>query len=553
VTEVRTLLLQAALGGPALAGLLWLVLSPLRGRWIRGATAGMVGVGANAAAWGVFWLAFRGESPAWRAFEPTLLGSTVAAAAGVAALLAALRADELGRGGSAVAVAGLGASLTAVVATAYATSVAVQVLVLPIPTIAAIVASAAEGRPIARPGLIGLAAADVTAAIGFALAQARSDATALGASEGAAALLLLAAGAAKAGAVPWIGTWRLSGHVGPGGVASVAVRGHGVALAVLGGLILGRGEPDVAVAASAAALVVLAGTAAVAASTEGGRFAGVTGTAAGLPFLALGLGGAVGVRAFLLLFPPFLLGVGALTLVAWRAPPASPRDRARWRGLEVAAVGVAAGSLLGLPLGAGFPGTWLALSLAGARGEVSPWWLLALGAASLGLGLAAMASIPLIRAARPGRWLAAVGALVAVALLYMGTQPVRLGVGWWLRVEAELGTPVVLPGVGVPELPPVGGRNLLAVTAAALLVVALVVLLARGVNNRTHRGVPRGAVDPKRASARPGPRLLPAAAARLEAGARRRGVDLGLALLLEAGAVVLAGLVVWTAARAGFL
>jgi hypothetical protein len=307
------------------------------------------------------------------------------------------------------------------------------------------------------------------------------------------------------------------------------------------------------VAAAAAALVFLAGTAAVASSTEAGRFAGVTGTAAGLPFLAVGLGGAVGVRAFLLLLPAFLLGVGALALMAWPGPPASSRDGARWRGLEVAAVAVAGGSLLGVPLGAGFPGTWLALSLAGARGEVSPWWLVALGVAGLGLGLAALASVRLIRAARPGRWLAAVGAVVAVALLYMGTQPVRLGVGWWLRVEAELGTPVVLPGVGVPELPPVGGRNLLAIVGATLLVVALVVLLARGVHERRDPGIARSAAEAKRASARPGPRLLPASAARLQAGARRRGVDLGLAVLLEAGAVVVAGLVVWTAARAGFL
>jgi hypothetical protein len=549
---MRTLLLQVALGGPALAGLLWLVLSPVRGRWIRRAVAGVVAGGANAAAWAVFWLAFQGEAPAWRSFEPTLLGSTVAAAAGVATLLAALRADELGRGGTAVAGAALGASMSAVVATSYATSVAVQVLVLPLPTIAAIVASAAEREPIGRPGLIGLAAADVVGAIGFALAQARTDATALLPSEGGAALLLLAAGAAKAGALPGIATWRLSAHEGPGGLVSVALRGQGVALAVLGGLVLGRGEPTVTVAAAAAALIVLAGATAVASSTEAAWFAGVAGTAAAVPFFALGLGGAVGVRAFLLLFPAFLLAVGALTLLARPSWPDRRRDRAWSRPLQVASAGVAAASLLGLPLGAGFPGTWLALSLAGARGEASPWWLLALGGAALGLGLAAMASVPLIRAVRPGPWLAAVGAVVAVALLYMGAQPVRLGVGWWLRVEAELGTPVLLPAAGLPHLPPVGGRDLVAVGGAAVLVVALVVLLARGMAERPPpRSRPRGAVGASRSTTSSG--RFSAAAARVEAEARRRGVDLGLALVFEAGALVLAALVVWTAARAGFL
>jgi len=560
MTGIRTLLVQAALGGPAVAGLVWLALSPLRPRWPRRVAGALFALGAHAAAWTVFWLAFRGESASWRSFDPDLLGATITVASEVAVLLVALRVDGLGRREAPVAAAALGVATSAVVAAAYARSLPVQTLVLVLPTLAAVAASLSErGRPDLR-GLVGLAAADVVAAVGFTVAQVRSETTALGPSEGAAALLLLAAAAAKAGALPGLGTWRLAAQRGPGGLVAVAVRSQGVALAAIGGLVLGGAESSTPVAAAAAAALLLAGAAAVGSRAEAVALSGVVGAGAALPFLALGLGGAIGARAFLVLFPVFLLGAGAVALVGVPGPPAPRPAGTGWRWLGAASLGVAALSILGFPPGGGFPGAWLTLSLAGVRAEAAPAWLLVFGGAAVGLALAALAAVPSVRSARPGPVRAIPAALAALALLYVGLQPVRLGVGWWLRVEAELAVPVVLPSTGAPDLPPLGGLNLALVVGEAAALVVLVALLGRGFRDARAPYVPatsgrlaeavRPALGRAGALVSRGPVARPASAL---ARARTRGLDLGLVLALEIAALVLAGRVVAVAAGSGFL
>jgi len=553
----RTLLVQAALGGPAVAGLAWLGLSLLRWRWPRRVAGVLLALGAHGAAWLVLWLAFRGESLTWRGFAPDLLGATVAVAAEVAILLAALRVDGLDRRSAPAAGVALGVAASAVVATGYSGSLPVQAMVLAVPTVAAVVASLAEpGRPDLR-GLVTLAAADVVAAVGFTVAQVRGDGADLASSPGAAAFLLLAAAAVKAGAVPGLGTWRLAGRTGPGGLVSVALRAQGMALAVLGGLVLGGAEGGVPVAGVAAGVLFAGGLAAVAARDPGASLSGVVGAGAALPFLALGLGGAVGTRAFLVLFPCFLVAAGAIALVGWpgRAPPRPAR--AGWRWLGAAALAAAALSILGFPPGGGFPGTWLTLSLAGLRAEASPAWFLVLGGAAVGLTLAGLAAVPAIRSARPGPLRSIPAAVTALALLYVGVQPVRLAVGWWLRIEADLGTPLVLASTGAPGLPAMGGRNLVLVLGEAAALVAVVILLGRGFRDASAPHVPvatgRLAEAVRGAGARlttRGPMARPAAAA---AAAWRRGLDLGVVLALELAAGILAARVVAEAAASGFL
>lgn len=553
----RTLLVQAALGGPAVAGLAWLGLSLLRWRWPRRLAGVVLAAGGHGAVWLVFWLTFRGESLTWRGFAPDLLGATVAVAAEVAILLAALRIDGLDRRAAPVAGLALGVAASAVVATGYSDSLPVQAMVLSLPTLAVAAAALAErGRPDIR-GLVTLAAADVVALGGLTVAQLRGDGADLSSSPGAAAFLLMAAAAVKAGALPGLGTWRLAARPGAGGLVSVALRAQGMALAVLGGLVLGAAEGSAAVAGVAGGVLFVGGVAAVVARDPAASLSGVVGAGSVLPFMALGLGGAVGTRAFLVLFPPFLVAAGAIALVGWpgRAPPRPAR--AGWRWLGAAAMAAAALSILGFPPGGGFPGTWLTLSLAGLRAEASPTWLLGLGGAAVGLTLAGLAAVPAIRSARAGPLRSIPAAVAGLALLYVGVQPVRLAVGWWLRIEADLGTPLVLDATGAPRLPAMGGRNLILIIGEAAALVAVVVLLGRGFRDASAPHVPAASArlgEPTRGAglgpATRGSLARPAAAV---AVARRRGLDLGLVLVLELAAGILAARVVAEAAASGFL
>jgi hypothetical protein len=326
-------------------------------------------------------------------------------------------------------------------------------------------------------------------------------------------------------------------------------------LAFVAGLVIGLGEPQPVVAGVAAGAVLLAGATAASARTGSRVATAVSGAGAALPFVALGLGGAVGIRALLILFPAVLLASGAAFLLGWTpradevdpaAPPPDPG--AGWRWLGAAAAAVAVVSLVGLPPGGGFPGAWLTLSLAGARGSAVAPYLLVAGAVGLGLTLAAVGSVALLRSVRARAGPAILGAVAAAALLYMGIQPVRLGIGWWLRIERELGTPEVLGASGAPALPPVGGLNLAVVMAEAALLVGLVILLGRGFRDSRAPFVPLR--WPGRA-----PSLLArvAGAGRFRDRARTAGVAMATAAVVEAGALVLAARLVILSANQGFL
>jgi hypothetical protein len=220
----------------------------------------------------------------------------------------------------------------------------------------------------------------------------------------------------------------------------------------------------------------------------------------------------------------------------------------RW-AVGALALGVAAASLAAIPVGGGFPGTWLALSLAAVRAQ--PVEALVAGGAALGLGLALLGGVPLLRWARPRPAAVALGVPAGLALLYMGSQPVRLGIGWWLRVEGELGLPAVLGAAGAPALPPAAGSHLLLAVSPALVVVAAVVLGARGLRPSapgfvTLRDPRRGPPSAPLAGAVRGGAAL---AARLSA----LGVGFGVALVLEAAAVVMAIRLLFLGAQAGFL
>jgi hypothetical protein len=329
-----------------------------------------------------------------------------------------------------------------------------------------------------------------------------------------------------------------------------------MALALLAGLVIGGGQADSIVAGVAAGAVFLSGLASSVVRTKGRAGAAMAGAGAALPFVALGLGGAVGIRAALILFPSFLLAAGAAFLLGWTPRPepgtsavSRPASRPVWGWLGAVGLAVAAVSLAGLPPGGGFPGAWLTLSLAGTRAGGSAAYYLLAGAAAVGLALAALGGVPLIRAARARAVPAILGLLGAAVLLYMGLQPVRLGIGWWLRIERELGAPVVLGASGAPDLPPVGGLNLAVVLAEAALVVGLVVLLGRGFRDA------RGAFVPLPVRGRiPGPMARVAAAGRPVLDRLQRvGAGVAAAALLEAGAVILAVRLVFLAARSGFL
>jgi multicomponent Na+:H+ antiporter subunit D len=546
----RTVLLQAAVLGPAAAGLLWLATS--RWVWVRRIVGGLVALAAHASAWAVLWLAYRGDPVRWRSFEADLLGASLAVAAEIAALVVAVRADGLGRW-AVPATCALAVASSAVVATAFARSLAVQAVLLPIPTLAAAVAGVAGRTRRDLRGILGLAAADGVALLGLSVVFARVGTTAIGPEGGVlGGALLVAAGAVKAGALPGVGTWRLAVTDGPGAPVSVSLRAQGVALAMLGGLVVVPGEPHAVTVGVAAGAVLGGGVAAVAARTPNGALAGVSGAAAAVLCTAVGLGGAVGIRAALVLFPAFLLSAGAAFALGWHrrvADEVPAVTRPAWTWLGVAALAVAVVSLAGLPPGGGFPGTWLVLSLAGSRGAGAAPYYLAAGAVGLGAALAAVGAAPVLRAARGRAGPAALGAIVAGALLYTGLLPVRLGIGWWLRIERDLGAPLVLTASGPPELPAVGGLNLALILAEGAILAGAVLVLARG-----FRRAPAPAAVTTPAVRRParfgrwGGAVRPAAE-RLT----RVGAGLAAAVLLEAAALVLAGRLVLLAARGGFL
>jgi hypothetical protein len=603
------LLIAAALG-PAIAGVGWAALYAWR--WPRRIVGALLGLGAHGAAWAVFWLAYRGEPVAWRSLEDTLLGASVLVATELAVILAVLRAEGLGRGALA-AVSALAVSATAVAFASFSTSLVVQAMFLPMVTLAVAVAGLSGAGRSDVGGVLGLAAADVACLAGFAVwvLHLGSVVVAPTGSLELGGALVLAGAAVKAGAVPGFGTWRLAATSGPGAPVAVALRGQGIALAVLAGLTV-SGEAGSLVLTSAAAAAALAGGVAAAVSARpGGVLAGLAGAGACVPFLALGLGGAVGVRAFLLSFPPFLLGSGAAFAVGWPGTALAQRlaDRTirppgvagvkggaslgRWVGVPAALIAVV--SLAALPGGGGHPGTALALDLAGVRAQTDLLYLGVALALMLGLGLAAVAAVPVMAAARPSLP-AGIAALIAGgALVYMGSQPVRLGIGWWLRIERALEVPALLPSSGAPAFPAAGGIDLALAFAPAAAAALLVALLGRGIRAASAEIATKplppptleGAVAASPAAeappgeiakpsgwkmaAREGARralvlwrrvarrtaLVTRAAVRrtdlMRTRARRFALGLAVAALLEAGAVALAVFLVVEGLRLGFL
>jgi len=499
------LLLPAAALGPAAAGLVWAAASPWR--WPRRVAGAVVGLGAHAAAWGVFWLAYRGEPLAWRSLEGTLLGASVLVASELAIALVALRAEGLGRRAALGAVPALGVSTAAVAFASFSTSLVVQAIFLPAVTLAATLAglSGAGRRDVG--GVLGLAAADLACLAGFSVWAVRAGSVVVApvGSVDLGVVLVLAGAAIKAGAVPGVGAWRLAATPGPGAPVATALRGQGIALAVLAGVVVSGSEGSVLLAAMAAAAALAGGIVAAASARVGGVLAGLAGAAACVPFLALGLGGALGVRAFLLSFPPFLLASGAAFAVGWPGanpsltPAGDDRMARRERGdhdegrsrrlgawIGVPAAIAAAMSLAALPGGGGHPGTALAIDLAGIRAQPDVVYLGMAGAVLLGLGLSAIAAVPIVAGARPSLSVGVPALLTGAALLYMGSQPVRLGIGWWLRIERALEVPGLLPSAGAPTVPAARGIDLALALAPAAGAALLLALLGRGV-----RGAPK--------------------------------------------------------------
>ena len=550
-------LLQAAIGGPILAGAVWLLL--LWWPAMRWAAGGVLALAAHAAAWGVFWSAYQGSPAVWGTFQLDLLGATLLLAAELAILFAVVRADEDETRPE--LVVGLALSTSAIGGLAFTESLAAAAILLPIPTLAVGVAALASGRAGAR-GVIGLAAADVAALLGLLWIFDRTGTTTFAPATGLGVAALLAAAAVKSGAVPWVGTWRLvRSEAAP---LSMAMRAQGLVLAALAGLEIARAEPFAGAAAVGAALVLVAGLGTLGARWPRQLLAGALGVSAGLVFVALGLGGAVGARAALLLLPVVLLAGGVALLLLRDVEddvedgdePAEEEDEPEevwpegaWGWLGVLGMGVAVASRVGLPLAGGFPGAWLTLSLLGARSELTAGWIVATAATAVGLGTAAIAAVRLVRSATSWFVPTFLGALTSLALVYAGTQPIRLGIGWWVRVERELGIPEVLAAAGAPALPGVGGRDLLLAVAPAIVLTLLAVVLGRGV---------RGDAPTLTAAARERDlprwtRPLTAAWDRASTAAVALRAGLVLAALLELAAVVIAIRVVSIAAGQGFL
>jgi hypothetical protein len=563
-----TTALQLALAGPLVAGLAWLGL--VRMPLLRRVVSGLLALGAQASAGAVFWFVYRGDEVVWRSFQPELLGASVLVIAEIGFFLAAVRADPLPEGGNAPVIAGLAISASAIAAISYAGSLAVVAIALAIPTLAAAAAALSGGGRAAARGLIGLAVADAVGLIGLSLVYARTGSIFVEDAGGAGPALLLVAALLKAGAVPGVATWRLSGTDGPAAWLEGALRGEAVALAAMAALTMRGAAPAPALAIVAAVAILAAGAFALSSKGVATSLAAVAGAAAGMPFLALGLGGAIGARAFLLLFPAFLLAAALVSFLA-RPDPGEETGGERgktagsagmWGWLAACALGVGLGSLLGMPPGGAFPGTWLTLSLAASRSEATLAWLLATGAAGVGLAIAMAAAVGLVRAARPRLAHAAAGSLVALALLYLGTQPIRIAIGWWIRIETALGLPEVLPTAGAPGLPAIGGLRLVLLLAPAVILVAAVIALGRRVRDggwelsvaphfpgepATQKIVKRlrRVVEPVTALARP----LKEYALR----ARALGVGFGIAAVLELAALLMVARIVLLSARSGFL
>jgi hypothetical protein len=413
--------------------------------------------------------------------------------------------------------------------------------------------------------LIGLAAADAIGLIGLSLTYSRTGSVILEASGGAGPPLLLVAALLKSGAVPGVATWRLSSGLGPASWLDVAVRGQAVILAALAALTMRTSAAAAALAIFAALTIAAGGIVALLADSKPRVLAAVTGAAAGLPFLALGLGGAVGTRAFLLLFPPVLLASVLVAMLVRADPEEKTEGRAKttvgaWAWLSACAAGAGLASLLGMPPGGGFPGTWLTISLASTRSEVTLGWLLVAAAAAVGLTIAFVAAVRLIREARPSPALSVVGVAVALALIYLGTQPIRVAIGWWIRVETGLNLPEVLPTAGAPGLPAIGGLRLLLLLAPPLILVAAVIALGRGVTTWQMTLSARIPAEPTppRFIRRLREVLAPVAAVlrpltEQASRARALGVGYGVAAVLEVAALLMVGRIVLLSARAGFL
>jgi hypothetical protein len=557
--------IAAAAIGPAAAGLVWLGLA----RWPRVARAALwvVLATSHVAAWGVFWFAYRGEDVLWRGLHPTLLGATLAAVTELCILLALVRAHALAPRRLPTVVLGLTVGASAVVYGAYVDNLPLIALFFPVTTVAAAVASLADpGRADLR-GMLSLALADAVVVSGLTALEARLGTTIVATDPGAAVPygLMLGGAAVKAGVIPGLGAWRLTAADGPAALMAPAIRGQALILAALAALQVGASREADPAAIAAAGAILLSAVAGVVARRGPAAMAATLGAGAGVAFLALSLGGGVGARAFLVLAPVYLLAAGTAVMVGWEAPEEdrSPRERDRrppravWSWLGVAATVVILGSLVGLPPGGGFPGTWLALSLASTRGLTEPVLLGVAAATAIGLAVTFVAAIPLAGKVRIRAIPAVLGAAAALGLLYAGLQPVRLGIGWWLRVESELGLPTLLPAAGAPDLPPIGGLRLAAVLLPALVVVGLVVALGRGIREARHpfagliAPVETGPERPRRIRARvagavEGPR-------RLARRAASQGLGFGVALVFEVIALVLAARLLLIGARSGFL
>jgi hypothetical protein len=567
-----TRLVQLAILGPAAAGVLWLVLAPWR--WPRRVVAGTVALASHGAAWWLFWLAYLGDRPAWRGLAPSLLGATVVAVAEVGILFAVVEAERRASLSPAL-IAGLGAAASAVALAGYTGSLVLLAVAIPIPTLA--VAATAALNPDGRRGLAELAVADVVAVLGLSVVFERTGTSVIGTSTGLGVGLILTAAAIKAGALPWLGTARLLAGGRASSPLAAPLRGQGILLAGIGGLVMAGGQEMVPAAIAAAVAVALAGVAALFARSSSQLGSAVIAAGAGVSFLGLGLAGGFGARAFLVTFPSFVLA--AAVVQAAVAGDLLLEEESRWRFLVATGVltaGVAVGSLVGAPPGGGFPGTWMGVSVAVARGMGTPLYLLLAGGTLLGLALALIAGIRLLRPARLRGATLALAVPAALALLYVGTQPVRLGVGWWLRVEESLGLPSVLPSAGGPALPPVGGLNLLMAVAPGLVLVLAAVALGRGIrlSPLSRPQPPKPAPPAARRDPAP-PDAVPTAPDRPRWSLRRplaglRGtvarplgsvvlllrrptVGLAIALGLEAVAVGLAVRLLVLGARAGFL
>ncbi|HEX6208827.1 MAG TPA: hypothetical protein VF058_10790 [Actinomycetota bacterium] len=526
-------LVPAAILGPAAAALVWLAL--VRWVWPRRLVAGAVWIGSQAAAWAVFWEVFGGEQPAWMGLGPDLLRATLAAAAGAAVTLVLPRIELLAPRASSAGMAAAGVGLAAVVAAAYSSSLVALAVIALLPTIAVGLAGAVGDRPRGAPGLLGFAAADAAVVGGLLIVLERSGTTGLepvGSLDLGVALVLLGA-AVKLGAVPHVGTWRASAGEGIVSPLAVVLRGQGAVLAAVAAFTLARVSPSAPLAAVSAGLAVLAGLAGLAARSPGGSLAAVGGAGAAAALVALGLGGGVGARAALVLLPVFVLASGVVAASGWPGvgdprDPRDPRERRRaWRWVAALALAIGAASLVGLPPAGGFPGTWLALSLASARAVSEPWHLaLVVGLAS-GLALAGIGAIAALRSAGTRPLPAALSLLGGLALLYAGAQPMRLGLGWLIRVERELGIGEVLPSAGAPALPAIGGVDLAWAVAPALLIVGAGLVL---------------------------PSPAPPRFARRAAGlARRLRLGRALAALLEGAAAAGAAWIVLRGVDLGFL